>query len=227
MVLFNSDIGELRGSIGGKTFSRNRSGDYIRRKTSPVQPETPKQTETRERMTGLSKAWSNDLTQVQRDAWNDLASNTPVTNRFGNPITLTGLNWFTRINISLVQSGESAVADAPADLNVGSLTSVTIIVNTESSSEFVMDIVPDCAANERYVFDFAHNQSPGKNFIDKEYKRIQYSAVGNVGSSYNLELPDQDIFMREGLKQFVRVRLLNVDNGVMSPGIVASGITGA
>lgn len=114
MALINpSMLGEVRGSIGGATFSRNRSGAYIRKRATPINPNTERQADARNRMTDLSIRWTLTLTQAQRDAWDEYAANVPSSNKLGDAINLTGQNWYVASNALRLQAGLARVDAAP------------------------------------------------------------------------------------------------------------------
>ncbi len=63
-----------RGSVGGITYTANQFAALIARaKTSPVNPNTPRQTIIRSAFSGANQLWK-DATQVVRDGWDDYAS---------------------------------------------------------------------------------------------------------------------------------------------------------
>lgn len=111
--------GELRGSLGTLTFSRNRFGALIRNRTIPVNPRTPLQVLIRTIFTSLVIAWRQTLTQVQRDGWTQYGDNVIMQNKLGESINLTGMNQFLRSNVGRVQAGLAVVEDAPTIFDLG------------------------------------------------------------------------------------------------------------
>jgi hypothetical protein len=110
-MLFKSQIvTAASGSIGGATFSRNRSGMYIRGRSIPVNPASSFQQVVRNALAQLVTRWTETLTQAQRDLWETYAANVPVLNPLGDAINLSGQNMYVRSNASRIQSG---VADLP------------------------------------------------------------------------------------------------------------------
>ena len=86
------------GSIDGMTASRNRGGRYLRARAIPTDPNTVRQQTMRAIMGQLVDRWTNTLTQVQRDAWNLYGANVPVLDAFGDPINLSGQQWYVKAN---------------------------------------------------------------------------------------------------------------------------------
>ena len=113
------------GSAGGTTASRNRSGNYFRNKTTPVNPNTALQSAQRSRFSQLIAAWS-DLTQAQRDGWGVYANAIPKNDVFGQPIVLPGRLVFIGNNALRVQAGLSIVTAAPTELTIPGLTAPVV-----------------------------------------------------------------------------------------------------
>jgi len=108
MALFSSSVfSEIRGSIGGTTYTRNASGMIARQRVKPVDPQTNAQSECRSRFGGLADTWSNVLTQAQRDGWDAAGAQTLVPNKLGNMVPLSGFAFFGFVN-NLLLEGEMA-----------------------------------------------------------------------------------------------------------------------
>ncbi len=103
---------DVRGSLNGTTFSRNKGGAYVRQKVSPVQPVSQFSSRARAIFSALSQRWSTALTASQRAAWIAFASTHTFVNVFGDAITLSGLNFYQSINRALLQVGKPYI-DAP------------------------------------------------------------------------------------------------------------------
>lgn len=121
------------GSIAGCTFSRNRSGQYIRGRSLPVNPNSAQQTVIRAALSTLVARWTSTLTQAQRDAWSTWATNTPQTDSLGNPILITGQNAYIKMNAQRIQVGLSIVDVAPAVFAGAALTPPNLISATAST----------------------------------------------------------------------------------------------
>lgn len=109
---------DARGSIGGMTFSRNRFGNYVRARTTPVNPNTGRQNAIRSAVSSLAQQWSNILTQTQRDEWEVYADAITRSNKLGQQIKLTGFNMFIRSNSVRLQDGNPVVLDGPSTLTL-------------------------------------------------------------------------------------------------------------
>lgn len=114
MALFKSSLlAQASGSLAGTVFSHNRGGQYMRNRSIPTNPSTARQASVREALSTLVYAWSNTLSEAQRTAWTAYADNTPVLNRLGDSIRLTGQQMFVRCGTVRLQAGLSAPTDGP------------------------------------------------------------------------------------------------------------------
>lgn len=112
-------VGDLSGSIGSTTASRNKFGSYFRSKVIPVNPNTTRQQTVRSLFTTMVNAWTVTLTASQRTDWNLWATNTTIQGKDGNPINITGQNAYIRFNTARVQIGQARVDVAPTIFNNG------------------------------------------------------------------------------------------------------------
>ncbi len=113
LVKFGAGIIQMSGSIAGTTFARNRSGNYARARTKPINPSSSGQQAVRNAMAGMVEYWSQTATQVQRTAWDLYASSVEMLNKFGETIHLSGMNHFVRANSILSRAAAPIVADGP------------------------------------------------------------------------------------------------------------------
>jgi hypothetical protein len=113
LIKLGAGVLAISGSIGGTTFARNRSGSYIRQRTKPVNPNSPRQLAARNNIQALTQSWNSVLTIAQRQAWGLYADSVNVLNRLGETISLSGYNMFIRSNAILLGAGQDGVSDAP------------------------------------------------------------------------------------------------------------------
>lgn len=116
LVKMGGGIVGMSGSIAGNTFARNRSGNYVRARTKPVNPSTTAQTDIRGCMSSLANHWSTVLTEEQRIAWETYANAISMKNRLGESVFLTGFNHFVRANTETLNRGIAVVAAGPTTL---------------------------------------------------------------------------------------------------------------
>ena len=104
MAKFIPIAGQLLGSIGGVTYSRNRFGPYAKLKPTPKQPGSTAQMFVRSNFNRGATAWRL-LTPALRDAWNAYAAATPTQLPGGRTDLLSGAQWFLAAHASLRYCG--------------------------------------------------------------------------------------------------------------------------
>lgn len=100
------------GSVGQHVFMECKAGSTVRQRVNPSQPRSAAQLAVRSKMTTTSRAWAS-LSDANRLAWNAYAAAHPVSNSFGQQVTLSGFNWFCKLTCNLLESGGAQVDTAP------------------------------------------------------------------------------------------------------------------
>lgn len=101
------------GSIGGMTASRNRGGLFLRSRVIPVNPNTERQGEARANMAQAVNAWSNILSDTNRQAWTSYAASTPVVDKLGAQLILSGQQMFVKCSLPRLIAGLPLVPAGP------------------------------------------------------------------------------------------------------------------
>lgn len=109
---------DVRGSLNGSVFSRNRGGAYVRTKVSPVQPISRWSGLVRCIFPAISARWSTVLTDIQRTDWEAWAATHPIANVFGDAIILSGVACYMRVVAYLRMCGCGYLSAAPTTFAV-------------------------------------------------------------------------------------------------------------
>ena len=96
-VQFAAPITTIKGSIGGWTFHKNRSGNIIRLRGQASKEATPKQTAAQELHQKFLQQFQK-LSLTSKEAWDAFSLTFTKENKFGEVKTLTGQNWFESVN---------------------------------------------------------------------------------------------------------------------------------
>lgn len=170
-MLFLSDrFTSASGSIGGTTFSHNRFGMYTRARRMPVNPNTASQQDARNAFASGSAAW-RDLTEAQRDAWDVYAAATPVTNRLGQTVFLTGQQQFVASYSLVTRLGGTAPADGPTTPGRQPIGTPTVVIDASTPSFVASGL--DAALDTGRVGAFVGPpQSAGVAFFAGPYQLI-------------------------------------------------------
>jgi hypothetical protein len=130
-------ISKGSGSVAGCVFSRNRFGPYIRNRTVPTNPGTLPQTGVRTRFSNLATRWKMTLTDMQRQSWNEYATQVPKIDTLGDPIFLTGFNWYVGVNTLRQYAAGSIIDQGPTTFNHTVLSPVSLLADA-TADEFTI-----------------------------------------------------------------------------------------
>jgi len=226
-VLWGSLAVDGSGKLGGHVYAKNRGGNYVRTKATPLNPQTSYQTAVRNTFTTLAQSWRT-LTQTQIAAWNSAVTQFQSTNVFGSLKSPSGENLYIRLNTNILTAGGTVINVPPA---AGAAPQVSTVSVTSAAGTPAISIVftpTPVPANTAYVIEATPMLSPGKNFVKNQF-RIIHVAAAAVASPYNALAAYEAKFGAPiaGQKLFVRIHAINLTTGIKSLPIVASCIVAA
>lgn len=175
------------GSYQGVTSSRNRFGQYVRTRATPVNPSSSYQSAVRSRLAAHSATWRT-LSDADRLSWIALGGMITRTDSLGQYYTLTGLQAFVLVNNNLSAAGAANVTVPPAYLPPDPVDSLTLTA-TAGTPAFTVAYTPTPLAAGVQLFVFASPQrSQGVNF-ENDMRLISVTAAAaaspaNILSAY-------------------------------------------
>lgn len=176
---YGGGIADLRGSWAGQVHSRNAFGNYVRQKVSPVQPRTSRQLEVRAIFSQLARRFSQVLTDQQQEAWRQAAASTPVRDVFGDSITLTGINLYTRLNSLRALMGQPPVDDPPPVEEVEALEAFSVAYTGEGGLE--VNFSPSPVPGSRALAIWATEPlNPGIAFVSHKLRLLTVVPEGTA-----------------------------------------------
>lgn len=195
---------DIRGSIGGTTFARNRAGAFARNRTKPINPSSGIQNAARARFGSVSFAWAA-LTSDQRQAWQAVAATTTRLNRLGEPYVPTGRQMFMEVNSNALLVGDALLSAAPDDfsapepphdpavvltMTAGSITVFTAEVGgVDPVLVYATAALPPTKNNVRLLYRFLGYLTPAIGIIDLEAAYIAaYGAPQTEGQVINIAI---------------------------------------
>lgn len=221
-MLFKSLIlDKASGSVGGGTFSHNRFGQYIRQRSTPVNPSSSRQQEVRAAFSQLAAFWTDVLTQAQRDAWNLYGNSVEFINKVGDTIHLTGFNHYLRSNTAITQATGPRVDIGPTTFTLPT-TDPTIVATVSEAAQTISlafdDTLDWCSEDNAFMSVLmASPKGQGVEFIDGPF-RFAASIAGNlavpVTSPKALIVP---FGVAELQKSQVQARIMRADGRVSTP----------
>lgn len=205
-------FGQLSGSQGNTTASRNRFGSYTRNRVMPVDPSSSKQLALRNDVQELSQQWRG-LTQDQRNAWIALAATIPKTGTLGETYFQTGLQLYTANNITRRRFGQADVAEAPTYFAPGALLTLSLTAVSGIDALSAVFTTTPIGADNRLIIEATRAVSAGINFMPRsEFKAVLYSAA-DATSAQNILAAWEAIYGSidgtTAKKIFIRARIVN------------------
>jgi hypothetical protein len=194
---------EARGRMGGIQYNTHRGMNFAKTQTAPAQPRSQKVLQIRAWQTQLVRAWAG-LTANERLHWNNYAASHTETDGMGATKRLTGLNWFTRCNIRLLQNSKSTFTEPPATAAPDAVVLLAAADGVLSSTVSWTATAGTDKMVELFVFG---PHSKGLNAKIQRAKRI----TGVTGESGATSLND----LTPG-RYTVFARVLDEDNGLVS-----------
>jgi len=150
IIRLGGGVLDARGSVGGQTIRKGRSGHLLQSRRGPLKRKSNRQARSHSIFQRLTQYWSNNLTQAQRDQWKRYADAILRKNRLGQSVHLTGFHHFLAANTLLLQFGSDIHADGPERLTLpkldptmtGQFNFVTqkIIVFFDETAEWVNNV---------------------------------------------------------------------------------------
>lgn len=202
-AIVSPTFGEMRGKVGGVVWSRNKGGPYLRLRSTPTNPNSSRQQSARNYVGACAAAWSDLLTEAEREQWREWAETNSWKNSLGIDIFLTALDWYTMVNSRLLDAGATMIV-APGDLSAPApLTTMTITIPTVTT--IAVAFTPVLPTGCR-LFAWGSGPLPiGQNPNFKQARLIGYSAA-NATTPVTLVLP---YTVATGLKLKVFVGVLS------------------
>lgn len=179
-IKFGNIVVDMRGSISGNVYAKNKGGAYSRVKVKPANPKTVAQQAVRAVFTSLSQAWKG-LTATQRLSWNQGASNFPVKNRLGESINLSGNALYVALNKNLADVAIAAIASCPSPASVNSVAVSTAVADTTAQT-LVITLGAVVPANTSLKIFASETLSAGVNSVGSKLRQISYASNGDAAA---------------------------------------------
>ncbi len=147
-------ITDASGSLNGLVFAHNTYGAYIRQRVTPTNPNTTAQGLIRAQMANAHVAWLA-LTQAIKDAWNAYAAGTPLTDKLGNAIHVTGRIMFSRNYLLRKRFSVGLNATPPAVMGLTPLSQCTLSIAAPNAGSLAFtntDTWASAATGRLFIF---------------------------------------------------------------------------
>lgn len=217
-IKFSALVSDVRNSLNGSTFARNRGGNYFRNKTTPINRQTPAQMALRSAFGNIAQAWQG-LTQGERQTWNDAVTDYSYQDQFGDTRNLSGAQLHQKLNQNLAVVGVAPIATAPIKVPVFEISSIAVITSAVTQDMDLTLTPGPTPANVRIVIQATRPVSAGREFLKNEYRTIH---VLNGGTSVTAE--DISTFYAARFATYAagqrigyRIWVVDTNTGIKSP----------
>lgn len=230
LAKYGGGVIQLSGSIAGNTFARNRSGNYVRARTKPVNPNSTRQAKVRAYIAQLVEHWAEELDDAERASWNTYADNVAMQNKLGETIHLSGFNHFIRSNTWSLDVGRPIIEPAPTNFTLADQDG-TIAISASAASQLVEFTFNDglawCSEDGAMLTILEGAPQNGhRTFFAGPY-RGRSAKVGASGAPLTSPLDYAAIHvLAEGHKIWVQFRIRRADGRLSQP-FTANCIVGA
>lgn len=221
LVQFGGGITKMSGSMAGNTYARNRSGNYMRARAIPINPNTAGQQRARSALAMLAERWKETLSDAQRIAWNLYGSSVNMLNKLGETIKLSGYNQFIRSGSFLSQYGMTIIDAGPVDFTLPDHDPTLAITASEATQQVMIafdDNLAWASEDDAYLSVlFGSPQNPQRFFFGGPWKGVRYLS-GDVGAPLASPLPVGSLQqITEGQKLWCQFRIYRADGRVSQP----------
>lgn len=213
-IKYSALVSGMRNKLNGSVLSRNRYGDYMRNKTTPVNPQTAFQLAQRAAFGNLSSMWRT-LTEQQRQGWRDAASDFPVTDIFGDQMQLAGNSLFIALNRNLINAGVAPLTSAPLPESTQLPSGVTVLVDSPDNPPERVQVSASVAApaNSEALVYAAGNIPPGTNYVKNRYRLLGHATMDMSAEDFLTEFQAHFGSPQSGLRQFFKIAVVNTNTG--------------
>jgi len=176
LLKFGGGVVDARGSMAGNTYSKNRFGNYMRSRTKPINPRSPRQMGARTTMMYLAEQWrESPMTPTIRAAWETYAASCAWVNKLGEAVLLTGYNMFIRANAALLRAGGAIVTAGPTALGLPGADPLAVCsAFSAASQDFTLtfdDALPWCDEDNSFLMiEVGQPQSPSRNYFNSPWR---------------------------------------------------------
>lgn len=216
-IKFSALVSEMRNKLNGSVLSKNRYGNYLRNKVSPVNPQSTHQQNARSILSANSSLYGT-ITQAQRNGWRALAEEMPFTDIFGDVKHLSAQAMFVKLNSNLNKIALPSISVAPARTAVPTVffTAVTFTAGAGTAATAAVTISPaTIPAGFELILFATPAVNPGVEFVKNKYRMLgkagaPVSGVIDIASQWN----DRFGTLEAGQKVFVRGAFISTTSGM-------------
>lgn len=199
-------ITNIAGSVGGSTFRRTQRGIILYNKQGRQIKSAFAKNSVKNRLGAILSSWSF-LDGTTRSDWEDLAILYPQKNKFGDDVTLSGRQFYTKLNTQLIPVRESVdLATFNDVVYLGVVLSVAIDI---SESQFFVECSDDLdgfyVLVSVYPLRFGANSKPTRSAFPTYASTPGSKTTFNMYSDFVAQFPNA----KAGETYGVNIKIMN------------------
>ena len=169
---------DMRGKLNGTVFSKNRTSNYMRTKSTPINRNTTSQSAARAGFKTLTTGWRG-LTQANQATWNNAVPNWLKINSLADKIQLTGAQLYIRLNRIIQTIGGSVISAAPVVSALAEMTSNSL-APVGGAPTMTITYAPAVPSTVTFMIYATAPLSAGKKFVKNQFRYIGAMITANA-----------------------------------------------
>jgi len=226
MAIYTSGpaVASVSGSIGGTTFSRNRGGQYMRRRAIPSIVSSTYAMQIKAILAAQSQNF-RDLTTAQRAAWYAYAQQNPVLNALGNAFTKSGHQAYVAINTRLSLISATLLTVPPIAAAPDALLTYSQTMDIGAGTFAATFTATPLGATSRLFTRAAVVNSPAVNYVTNLLRFVGVSAAAQAtGYDDEAQMVTRLGTLTVGQTLHIRRHVIDTATGLLSPPLPVRGL---
>lgn len=176
LIKFSALVSDMRNKLNGSVLAKNKGGNYMRNKTTPVNPQSAAQLAKRAVFGALSAGF-RALGGDNITAWNNAAGDFPYFDIFGDSRTLSGSQLYVKLNNNLSQVGASPLTFPPMPAGTGAVQLAVVEFDTGDTEINITQDLISPPAGYGFIYEATRPLSAGVRFYKNEFRQILTTAT--------------------------------------------------
>lgn len=216
-------VAEMSGSLGGTTASRNRGGQYFRRRAIPTRVTSTYAQNAKAILAAASQGW-RALTAAQRAEWEAFSKQHPIVDALGKSFTKSGQQAYVAIRCRLAQASAALITAPPISAAPAPLLTFTQTYDIGAGAFAGTYTATPLGAGVKLWIRAAVVDSPGVAFIRNKLKFVGLSAAAQA-SPFDQQALIEARFgtLLVGQNVFIEMATFDTATGLMSPPRMVNG----
>lgn len=217
-VKFSALVSDMRNKLNGSVFSKNRGGNYLRNKVTPVNPQTSFQSAFRASFGGFSSSFRG-LNPNDIKGWNDAAGSFPYVDIFGDTKYLSGIQLYVKLNQNLSNAGRPEISAAPTPATVKTASADELSATASPASLGLDYTITGAGGACTVIIEATRGVSAGRNFLKNEFRVIATAPDTTPITPTNLLIAYTARFgnLKSGQRIGLRIKCIENLTGQASP----------